>query len=608
MNANGPVDPRSRLAQAWADDNSKLLKLTELILLTTPGVVRMLYHPELDGWAKELVAFYGRDELRPLEQPVKRLVSMFPEGAPSLYPFFKFLAPSAFTIRPQTLLYACQLSAEIRKARPYASFILAWIALAVWVINADIFGENLHTEGGPAGRLNEGWIHIPAACIAASLELNGLYGASLLAENAYTVLQTYVRRRKHRAYLVGTSISEYRRLGKRLSDQYQMAIAGLADDLHEACRTSGRACRLVAALLWTMGRVPECLAINESSDPPRLELLRRLIQSSFQVLRTDSLIQYLWLEMKDIPELDLRAHDALYVFLNHCWDQCKIDQAYLMFGLQAEPSRLYARTLASLLAGDLDEELASEYLRTYEVVTVTNDLWGNPFWVYLMPRMRMLRYYVGKKFGYFPPEFTEQAEVEWLQEEVKHAAQVGRHALTFPDLPNPGMRTGIPIHETIERLLKVESEPHDSRRCMLAIDTLENFRTGALSYWLDIIPPIAPDDPNQRLEQLLTQEQEILRRIRGAYFLTLRPTLPLHTQWSHMDLSDMSALAEDFELNKSFFRADTGRKELKELNSQLAALADRMFPDAPDYAELRRQPTADLARLVSMLGRHRRPR
>jgi len=400
------------------------------------------------------------------------------------------------------------------------------------------------------------------------------------------------------------AIAEYRYLARTLANRKDMAIAGLADALREACRVGGRARGLVAALLWTMGLVAECNAARRSAEPCGRALLLRLIRSSLQILPTDPLVQYLWLEMKDAPELDLRAHGGLYAVLNHRWAQWRADETYELFGLPAEPSRLYGRALEALLAGNLDEARASDFLKAYDLVSDLR-LSGPPA-AFIMPRLDLLRYLIGEQLDYFGPEFTDHQRVEWLREAVIDAARKRAAISMFPGWPDASTRTGIALHETIERLLGEDSKlPTPEReRSAIALESLELFRTGALSYWLDVIPPLSPANPGEQLGQLLAEERVLLDRMRGAYFLALRPTLPLHYLWSDMDMSDMFALDTPGR-RASFYSADVGREEMSKLDVLVASVANLLSKEASKYAEARQRPSANLARLVSMLGDHR---
>lgn len=584
--------------------NTALLDLVQLVALTTPGFVRMRRHPEVGDWVNALAGLSERAELQPLAQTLKRTAELHVEGPSTFGAMFNVFAENARSIPYAVLVNASRISSENRKAQPYASFMLAWTAICLWVVSADSTGQDLHAEGD-SGWPDAGWRDLPTACVEAAIELHGLHGASELTAEAYAVLQTNGRRRLEHLAALEPTIAEYRRLARILASRYDMAVAGLADDLKEACRTPGRARRLVAALLWTMGLVPESRAVSAIADAPSRPLLVGLIRSSFRVLPTDPLVQHLWLEMKEAPEINLRAHDALYAVLNHRWAQWHLDEMYEAFGFFAEPSRLYGRALESLLAGDLGDDLAAPFLQAYDFIA-ESAMAGAP-WAFILARMHVLRFLIGERLGYLADDITAREKVDWFADQTARAARARRAASMFPDVPDAAGRAGIAMHELIERLLANDSNVPQTEldRSTTAFAALESFRTGALAYWLDVIPPFRPAIRSEALEQCLIEERDLLERMRGAYFLALRPTLPLHFLWSDMDMSVMFEL-DDPAARAGFYSADRAREEKTNLDAQLIALADRLSHEVPAYAEARRHPAADIARVTSMLTSHRR--
>jgi hypothetical protein len=596
--SGSPPEGRGRRA------NAGLLDLVQLVALTTPGFVRMRRHPELGDWAATLSGFSEHAEVQPLARTLKRIVELQTEGPSTFGPMFELFAEHAPSISFPTLVSASRISSENRKAQPYASFMLAWVAICLWIVRARLSGQDLYAE--ELGWPNVGWRDLPAACIEAAIELHGLHGASQLTAETYAVLQTNARRRLGNRAALAPAIATYHRLARTLASRHEMAVAGLADDLREACRVPGRARRLVAALLWTMGLVPESRIIGAIDSAPPRPLIVRLIRSSFRVLPTDPLVQYLWLEMKDAPEIDLRAHDALYAVLNHRWAQWRLDEMHDMFGFSAEPSRLYGRALEALLAGDLDDGRAAPFLQAYDFIEEAR-LGGAPA-SFILARLHVLRFLIGERLGYLADDVTARQKVEWLADQTARAANVRRAATMIPEAPEAATRTGIAMHEVIERLLADDSNVPTTEldRLTTAFAALESFRTGALAYWLEVIAPLPPAIRSEALEQCLTDERDLVERVRGAYFLALRPTLPLHFLWSDMDLSEMIELSDPAK-RAAFYSADHAREEKTELDRQLVALADRLSAEAPTYAKARQHPATDIARVTSMLTAHRRP-
>ena len=333
--------------------------------------------------------------------------------------------------------------------------------------------------------------------------------------------------------------------------------------------------------------------------------MRRLVRSSIRVIPTDPLVQYVWLEMKTAPEVDLRAHEALFAVLNHRWDSWMADGHFDLFGLPCAPSQEYARTLEALLAVDLAEASAAEYVHHNDFSMDIPP--GAPPAAYLHHRFAMMRHLVGERFDFFDPSVAPATRVEWLRQEMIIAARVRRRATTYPELPDAGTRTSIASFEFIERCLADDSpldgSEHD--RCALASEAVECFRTGALAFWLDVNPPLRPESADGLLQRLWSEESDALELLRGGYFLALRPTLPEHFKWSDIDMSDFLALQEDADHRAAFYSPEGGRREMDEAERALAQIANRLPSEVADYASMRRRPTADVRSLTSVLARHR---
>jgi hypothetical protein len=584
-------------------DNASLLDLAQRVALTTPGFVRMRRHPEFKDWRARVATVAARADLVAVGTMLTRVADLHVEGPETFAPMFEGIAADADGVDLNTLIHASDVAAIVRKSDPYTAFMLSWTTLSAWAICARRASRDLHQEIEQWP--DRGWRAIPAACIAAAIDLQGIEGASLLVDEAYATVQTNVRRHPHHAAGLAPTIAEYRRLARLLATRQEMAIGALADDLRDACATNGRARRLLHALVWTLGLWPECMALRRRDEPPARPLLIRVIRLSFAVLSSDPLVQYAWLEMKAVPEIDLRAHESLYVLLNSLWVPWRMDDMYAMFGFEAEPSRIYVRTLERFLSGDLDQAGAAPFLQVYDYVTEARQT-GQPF-AYVRARFDVLRFLIGERFDFISNELTQEDLHVWLRDHTVLASRARASAAMFPEWPDAGGRTALAMHELVERTLagKPLSVAAEQERCTAVVAALERFRTGALAYWLAIIPPTRPDGGGPSLDALLAEERELLDAIRGASFLALRTTLPEHFLWSELSWPDKLDL-QDPERRRAFYSADGAREEKRALDTQLVALAERLASVAPAYAEARRSPAVDLARIATMLDRHRR--
>ena len=74
-------------------------------------------------------------------------------------------------------------------------------------------------------------------------------------------------------------------------------------------------------------------------------------------------------------------------------------------------------------------------------------------------------------------------------------------------------------------------------------------------------PPLRPAEDGEQVADLLREERDLIERLRGAYFLALRPILPLHYIWSDMDVNDLLILQDDPARRRQFYSPDVARRE-----------------------------------------------
>jgi len=590
--------------------DSDLLEMAHLLAITTPAFVSMRRHPETHHWAADLVRFAEREDLRTLSALLEMVASNALAGDPetgSFAPLMQNMHTIGSGIDLQTLMRASEVAEQSAAETPYASFVLAWVILCVWILAASARREKLYGEEDPwPGMPHPGWAVIPAVAVSLAIRLQGLFGAEKLASHAYEVIQTSQRRHVEYGRIFDKAIVAYRRIGQTITTRYEMAIANLADDLREACREKHiRPWSTVGALLWSLGLVPECYAFRDSVEHPTRAQLRALVQRSIACVPTDPLIQYIWLELKDDGDFDLRSHNSLFTVINHRWDQWWLDDQYETFGLVAEPSRLYARALMKLLSGEIDERQAAEYLQAYDLIS--DGHLRLPRLGFAMQRLSMLRRLIGERFHYFPDELTEADHINHLKDQLERAGHKREEALRYPERPDALGRTTMAAFHFVERCLADESalDQPELQRCSLVFETMETLRTAALAYWLRVNPPLTLSAESSEAEKLKEEELNLLEGVRGAYYLVLRPSLPLSFAWSDMWQGDYLDLRAP-EYRRQFYSPDRARDEMNEIEGKLAKVAERFHPLMPEYAERRKNQATTVQRVAGVLRYHRK--
>jgi hypothetical protein len=574
------------------------------VLVTNPGYVRMRRHPEFRRWAADLIRLGEAGDLRPLGD-VLRLVAG--DALESFEPIRDLLQRRARDMDAEVFVRASEVSEQAAGETPHAAFILAWLSLLGWMLGT---GERLYDMdyGGGPGTPHPGWLSVPYACASAALKLSGFHGTLPLVERAQEVLQV-ASRRAHRSGPYQRSIdaatARYRQLGRRIAARYEMAVGDLADELGERCRPGPESLRAeVGAIMWSLGLVPECHAVLAGSTAPTRRLMRRLVRESLRCLPDDPLVQYVWLELKDRPGFDLRAHEALFTVINHLWGQWLVDGSYPTFGLDAPPSRVYAQTLIRLLAGSITEPQAQHYLAVYDRLME----WSVPVSWLVPHRLHMLRHRLGERFDYYLPEVTAGGLIGPVEDLVEAAGRRTEEFELHPERPAAAGRLSLAVFELVERCLSdgVEPAQSDPARRARTIDGIERFRAGALSYWLRVSPPLVPIGGHARSASLLRAEKDLIGHLRNAYFVALSPTLPLYYSWYDLEYGDFTALQAPG-ARERFWSPDAARGEIEGIEAEMAAIAERLRAASPGYAERRLQPAAHLGRLVESLSQHTRP-
>ena len=569
-----------------------MIDVVRRVVATTPGARRLRGNPDHPGWAAaldvadaagvqplcDLLAWARRDAFGGSAELDRRLGRLGAE-------------------HPEITHRAGLLSEEICESSAHGAFLLAWLGLAAWVLGAAERGKLIDDT---FGIFDPRWQVVPHACATAAMRLDGLYGAMQLTSQAHETLRVAryrgFGRRDVRPFEV--ALARYDALARSLATRYEIAVRDLADELCDACRDDGANLRAeVGALLWTLGRVPESRAVVRAGGALTRPLAQRLVRESMRTIPDDPLLQYVWLQMKDRPELALREHEALFTVINHRWDQWWVDGAW---PVDETPSRAYARTLIRALREDLDEETGFRFLQTYDMLEGMSASsvpggWGVPF------RLRALRMLVGAQLDLYA-DGSREGLIEYLESEVDVIAGSRVQTWQHPELPRIGARLAAPLFELVDRLLGETPRERDLRA---AVEIVERPRAGGLRFWLRTAPPRPPRDVGHDAGALLAAEEELIEHLRGASFLTMKPVLPPQFQWADLDMDQVIAFKEDPGVAEAFYSPDRARSELDQLETEHDELVRRLDALRTDFTGRPDPITVD--ELVEVLRAHTAP-
>lgn len=578
--------------------NIRMQEICVRLYNTAPAFDLMKGNPDFENWGRELISLSQIAELSPLKGVLVETVN---DALITLDSLNQFIAEQANQISIDVYLQASQISESeiVQKRKPYAAFILSWIALSGWSFAA---GDNLYMQF--YGLPYRGWESIPYSCALGSVKLDGFDAAKHLVEQSYDVLKA-----SKYEYDFEGSINRYRNLAQQIKDKYEIAISNLVEDLYSSCYEESSILRMkFSALVWSLGLIPESLSLSLRHNSIRFsqQFFKRVVEQSLDLIFSDPLIQYVWLEIKDYLPLNtpnntfnLRDHKSIFKIINIRYSQFFVDEIYPL-----PPSRVYAQTLISYLQGNLNEDQATEYISMYEDIKCFFP--ERMDWSVFL-RMRGLAHTIAKKFNWLPIEFTDDEEKNlwcWLVDMAKNVREASN---LHPERPEIYSRMSLGLFHLIENeFYKI------SNSSSLSISDLENivsitekFRTSALSYWLQVTPPLVSRNEQDNIRSLLDEERQLIEYIRGSYFLTLFPLLPRHYRRYAMVMEDM--MEAEKHAGGARLDPDLGRQQLEEIGNEMNALFLKMQPDAPEYTQKRIEASASISKLFSALRNHSLP-
>ena len=552
-----------------------------------PAVAEMRGHPDFKDWGNSLHALGQAEGLTPLQKFINDIAS---DALATMDPWEKLLTKEeAQTVPHDVYINASRVAVTTAASSPHAAFILSLTAMFGW---ASAMDEGLYEQIN--GMPDYGWVEIPYACAFTAIKIGAIDGVKELVDESYDTLMAakYWFDERLRA-----ALDKYRELAGKIARKYDTAVANLTDELRESCRPQQANFRAeVGALLWSLGMVAESQLFLSTANPdvvPSRRLFRKVVQQSLDCISQDSLVQYVWLEMKDRPPFNIRDHKTLFARINVRYKQLMLDEFAVT---DAPPSEVYAKSLIAWFRDDISREQVSEYLQMYELIHLMFPEVDGPLYI----RMTALAHILARKFDMLPEAIRGEGEINhwyWLAD---FARSVRERANLYPEWSEINNRANVAMFYLIEHEFSVNAGSNQSDADALGrvMEKVEGLRASTLSYWLRIAPPILTPQMEARLAPLLEKENELLGYLRGAYFLTIYPQLPRHYHRYGVNINEMLALKQGLDGTKGL-DADTGRTEFKEIVKELDALYQQMMEVAPEYAAKCLSPQAELNELLA---------
>jgi hypothetical protein len=559
--------------------------IADEMLNGTPAIRAMSQQPQFRGWAERLRILALEPDLA-LFRPV--LTEIADEAFASFNPINRFeTEASTRNLSIETVSRAAERIIKETESHPYPALALGIVVLIAWISRV---GDQLY--GLVNGVPHPGWEVVPYAAANASLATGGIEPAMSLTREAYEVFRSV---RYPFWPSVRKSLDRYRELGSRIAWKHEVAIRNLADDLRASCCCKQPNFRAeVGAILWTLGLIPESRPFFRHShdwQQPGQRFFRRVVRTSLQLIPRDSLLQFVWLELKDRPPFDLRYHRSLFHKINRVYGQERLD--VMPFAPGTEPSLLYARPLIAWFRGNLDDDLARRFVEQ-------SDLLGTSFprvnWLFYL-RTQLLAHLLRERFDWFVNESLPRSKADIWSHGLNLSGDLSRTGVSHPEWGELFTRASGPSFHLIESTLKEDSSASFGR----GLEQLEEFRASALRFWLHISPPISSTLPHDVLEE----ERQLIQRLRGARFNLLYRSLPKHYKRYTGDRDLLAALGRDGDAHplrqtaeELVRRFDLTEDELKEF---LESLRNR----DPAYVAKRLAPEATLDTFASALNEHR---
>jgi hypothetical protein len=449
---------------------------------------------------------------------------------------------------------------QLADADPVAASLVCLHAMAAW---EGAVGESL--LGPEAGLPNPGWAIFPLALLRCLVRADALWGASPLVRIGLDAIES--AKVAHSDPQVRETVDDYLTVQAAIDRRFAELRSELAWELRESCAPSEPSFRPeVAALMWTLGDVPHALSLSATTTPPSLALIEGVVHESMRRLQRDPFTQYVWLELKDRPPFDLRAHKILFARINAVHSGA---QAQRFEGVQAQlglhPATTYALALIAHFRGAVTEEVRQA---VREVGSTAQML--PTFGVRFASLLRLIGAVDGGE---------SRSGWQHIAADCTDAVQRARRLGEDSDYD---LSLDIPLH-----YLGDGAGPE-------ALDALERYRAAGLWYWLAIAPPARRPEGNAA-EPLVGREDELLDELRGLHLVRLLPELPRHYSRATVEAGTDTHTLLDPEL---------ARERLLEVGNSLDEVHRQLAGTDPAYAARRRDPAIGLDEFARLLGPH----
>ncbi len=446
---------------------------------------------------------------------------------------------------------------------PLAGCLVALQAIAAWEggRGAGIYEMRLGQPPDP------GWGVFPLAVCRCLRAAGAEWAARRLARTARDRIgsASYAYHEPH----IRAMVERYNELLRAIEQRFAECERALARELHNGCRASEPSCRPeLAALLWTLGDVAHAHALAATGEPPALRVIEDAVRLSIQRVRRDTFTQYVWLQMKDRPPLDLRAHELLFAAINAFYADSPMHQLEASAGQAVvSPSATYARALIAHFRGGSSDEQRSDLAIATEVLKLTDP------GVAVVARWHALRALVG------PAQDEDRRQERW-RDYASAAITSARNQRRVADHDPYDRSLDVPLHH-----LSVES----LEERLGAIELLERYRAACLTMWLRQSRPLQlPSDA--AVAAALEREAALLAELPGLRYVRLLAELPIAFGRVDMDME----VAIDPAKGRQLLDGRRAGERLIELDGELQALYAAMSTSVPAYAARRADPTAGI--------------
>lgn len=531
-----------------------------------------------DDMRDAIAGFWNQPEFRDIGTALRLVPASFEELSTTLTELADGTRPVA-GYPPQSWLTVAARSEEMASTNPVAASIVALEAMAAWT---GVLGPNLFFQ--PFQGHHFGWHYFPLSVARNLVAAKAIWGARHLIGVVAGFIEA-----AHDAYFnepMQRALAEYHATAERAERIYTDSVAELAWKLRSACGSEEPNFRAeVAALFWANGDVIHAELLSGQADAkyiPTLSLLRNLLDTSIRRIPDDPLQQYIWLEMKDRPPVDLRSQRILFGQINNRFGRNRVHMIEEIG--YASPSRAFARAAIGYFRGALSGESRGALGEAFE-------LHGE------MLRTEAPLAYVRMAALVNLVLVEEQARAHNWEALTDLVARIISNAETlgYFELLDPGL--DIPFYYIPASNLTDTAT---------AVEAIERYRCGNLRYWLLSAPPLHSDVPGSAA--MFDEERDLLAELRGARFIRMLPDLPSHYGRYGFNMDDMDrpipegATADENSATKfNPFDQDLALKELRDTLGRLKELHERMKGAVPEYAAARIDPCPTVEAFVDAL-------